>query len=94
MARTRQDIEQVFARLGIEQRTSLPGLSGVSGSSLPKLPGLGGESPLMQSTAAPTPPTGFMQQLGYGLTSPIRMGRTPGTYGCLSRSYQYRRMGW
>jgi hypothetical protein len=74
MARTRQDIEQVFARLGIGQQTSLPGLSGVSGSSLPKLPGLGGESPLMQSTASPTPPTGFMQQLGYGLTSPIRMG--------------------
>ena len=74
MAQTRQNIEQVFARLGIGQQTSLPGLSGVSGSSLPKLPGLSGASPLMQSTASPTPPTGFMQQLGYGVTSPIRMG--------------------
>ena len=67
---TRDEIEQTFARLGIGS-ASMPS---VSGSSMPTMPTF--EEVQRQQMAekhAPPPPTTFLQQLGYGIKSPINL---------------------
>jgi|GEM_PF-5869167 len=72
MAKSRQEIENVFARLGIQQRqTTLPTFGG--GGSFGTLPSF---NPVEAAQTKPidTVPTNFLQQLSYGITSPFRAG--------------------